>query len=134
MITKLKVLVVDDEVAISEALESVIARYHEVKFLADSGEAFALLMSGEFYYVVFCDLTMPGLSRMDIDEKLRDAGVAVFEKIAFMTGGAFTPRAIEFMNTVPNPKLEKRFSKAVILSMLEGVAREKACAKGFIGA
>jgi hypothetical protein len=40
------------------------------------------------------------------------------DRIVFMTGGAFTPRAREFLARLPNLRLEKPFDLGHILAMV----------------
>ena len=40
------------------------------------------------------------------------------DRVVFMTGGAFTPRAREFLARLPNLRLEKPFDLGHVLSMV----------------
>jgi PAS domain S-box-containing protein len=94
---RVRVLVVDDELPVASMLSKLLADEHEVRITTCGREALELLQTDPFD-VVLCDLLMPGMSGMDLENR-----------IVFMTGGAFTPRAGEFLATVGNPRIEKPF-------------------------
>ena len=50
----------------------------------------------------------------------------LFKRLVFMTGGAFTPRAAEFLASVDNRRLEKPFS----MGLVERIVREMLWARG----
>ena len=68
---------------------------------------------------------MPTMSGMDVYESIRSANPELASKMVFMTGGAFSPRAAEFLEHVPNAVLQKPFTAQEIrqrvaeLSLLE---------------
>jgi hypothetical protein len=41
----------------------------------------------------------------------------------FMTGGAFTATAREFLQSVSNPRIDKPVESANLLAMISGIAR-----------
>jgi CheY-like chemotaxis protein len=47
--------------------------------------------------LAFCDLMMTGMSGMDLAERLAAEAPAIVRKLVFMTGGAFSPRARDFV-------------------------------------
>ena len=65
--------------------------------------------SGQRFDLVLCDLMMPVLSGMDFFAELERLDAEQARRVVFLTGGAFTPRAREFLDRTPNPCLEKPF-------------------------
>ena len=115
-----RVLVVDDEVAIANTLRDLLHVDHDVTALSSGHSALALLQAGGEFDVIFCDLMMPQVSGMDLYDQLRTGRPGAEGRMIFMTGGAFTARAAEFLARVPNRRIEKPFS----LSTIEKLVRE----------
>ncbi len=119
-----RVLVVDDEVTIANALRDLLGAEHDVVATTSAREALAVLDAQDEFDVLFCDLMMPGMSGIELYEKLRDDRPGLERRIVFMTGGAFTTRAAEFLARVDNRRIEKPFS----LKLVEGIVREMGAA------
>ena len=100
-----RVLIVDDNPLVATSLRRVLAD-HEVELLHSGRAAVARLAADEFD-VVLCDLLMPDLTGMDVYDQVLAAAPAVGERMVFMTGGAFTGRAREFLERVPNARFDK---------------------------
>ena len=54
------------------------------------------LRVGRRFDVILCDLMMPTMSGIDVYNAIRDKDADQARRIVFMTGGAFTERALEF--------------------------------------
>jgi PAS domain S-box-containing protein len=104
-----RVLVVDDDKRVGAMLHNVLSDEHDVEVLASAKEALERLSAGQRYDVILCDMMMPVVSGMDFYEVLRDSAGEQADRIVFLTGGAFTARAREFLDRVPNTSLEKPF-------------------------
>jgi len=117
-----RVLVVDDEAVIANTLRELLSFEHDVVAVTSGREALDAVRRGDDFDLVLCDLMMPGMSGIDLYERLREARPGLERRIAFMTGGAFTPRAAEFLASVDNRRIEKPFS----LKLVERLAQEMA--------
>ncbi|HEX7670522.1 MAG TPA: response regulator, partial [Polyangiaceae bacterium] len=104
-----RVLVVDDEPLVAEMVRRALSDAHDVTIATDAQVALDYALSGTVFDVIFCDLLMPRMSGMDLYDALHTRCPGVETKIVFMTGGAFTERAAEFLTNVPNVKLSKPF-------------------------
>lgn len=102
----LRVLVVDDERPIVDALRMILADEFEVVGFTSAAEALARLDAGERFDVVLCDLTMPEISGMAFFAALDAEHRA---RVVFLTGGAFTPASRAFLAGLPNRWIEKPF-------------------------
>jgi two-component system, cell cycle sensor histidine kinase and response regulator CckA len=102
-----RVLVVDDEPMVGRSLKRAL-KDHDVFVVTDGNEAIEKIL-GEHFDVVFCDLMMPEVGGADVYERVMAERPGAEERIVFMTGGAFTPRAREFIDRVPNPQISKPF-------------------------
>ena len=60
--------------------------------------------------LVLCDVMMPDVSGMDVYAHINSARPDYGKRFVFMTGGAFTPKAREFLESVANEHIEKPFS------------------------
>ncbi len=104
---KLSILVVDDEPVIARLIQKALVD-HEVQTAGDGREAVAL-MGEHAYDVILCDLIMPEMTGMDVYRAALQRSTPMHERIVFMTGGAFTQRARDFLESVPNLRIEKPF-------------------------
>jgi len=120
-----RVLVIDDELPIANTLRDLLAPEHQVVAAASAREGLARL-DAEDFDVVFCDLMMPGMSGIELYERVRTERPGLEQRIVFMTGGAFTTRAAEFLASVDNLRVEKPFS----LGLIESIVRDMAAGGG----
>jgi len=104
-----RVLVVDDDPGVGSALRIMLEDEHEVTSVTEAQEALRLLLRDDDFDIVFCDLMMPELSGMDVFDALRLNRPGQEQKLVFMTGGAFTPEATQFVSKVKNLRIEKPF-------------------------
>jgi PAS domain S-box-containing protein len=102
-----RMLIVDDEPMILGALKRSFAADYQVTCVGDGRRALERLRGGERYDVILCDLMMPEMTGMDLFAELRSLAPDQAERVVFVTGGAFTPRAREFLERVPNARVEK---------------------------
>ena len=119
---RLRLLVVDDEIAIGRTLAIALSDELEVATATSGRHALELMTGGGPFDVVLCDLMMPDVSGMDLYEQVVERYPALATRFVFVTGGAFTDRARAFVEQVGLPVLEKPFT----LSELSAVVRERA--------
>ena len=117
-----RVLVVDDEVPIANTLQELLSIEHDVIAVTSGREALDAVQRNLPFDFVLCDLMMPGMSGIDLYDRLREARPGLERRMVFMTGGAFTTRAAEFLASVDNRRIEKPFS----LKIVEQIAEEMA--------
>ena len=123
-----RVLIVDDELPVASMLSRVLGDQHDVVIATSGREALEHVLAQEFD-VVLCDLLMPGMSGMDLFRELASCRPGAEKRLVFMTGGAFTPRAAEFLASVDNVRLEKPFDLARIRRMVRQLAAERAASR-----
>ncbi len=114
---KAKVLVVDDEQLVGRSIRRAL-RGHEVQVLSNGNDAITTLCNGTAPDVVFCDLMMPEVSGMDVFEAVRSRCPELVDRFVFMTGGAFTPKARQFLESTTNVCVEKPFDLARIRDLV----------------
>jgi PAS domain S-box-containing protein len=116
-----RVLVVDDEPAVASAVRRALASQHEVVVQGSAEAALQAVQGGERFDVIVCDLMMPGMSGMDLHEVLARTAPDLARRIVVLTGGAFTPRAREFLDRVPLPRCEKPFDSGELRELVRKV-------------
>jgi PAS domain S-box-containing protein len=117
------VLVVDDEPLVARALRRFLASRHDVTVEASGTAALARADAGEQFDVIFCDLMMPGMTGMELHAALRERHPDQAGRVVFMTGGAFTSEARQFLEQVPNRKVEKPFEQEAMLALVDAASR-----------
>jgi PAS domain S-box-containing protein len=124
------VLVVDDEPIVGAAVRRMLAPLHDVTYVTSGAEALAQLDGGARFDVILCDLMMPGMTGMQLYDELRKRGGDLAARVVFITGGAFTPRAKSFLETVPNLVLDKPFEFKVLAAAINELLRSVAPGPG----
>jgi CheY-like chemotaxis protein len=105
-----RVLVIDDETLVTSAVARVLSEdQHEVVVVENAHHALDLIQSGAHFDLILCDLMMPQVTGMDFHARVKRAFPRLTDSIVFLTGGAFTPSAREFLESVPNARIEKPF-------------------------
>jgi PAS domain S-box-containing protein len=125
--TRGKLLVVDDEPLVGLALKRALQREHDVTVLQSGRAALERLRAGEQYDAVVSDLLMPDCTGMELYEALCTLSPALAGKTLFLTGGAFTEGAREFLARPGIRSLEKPFDVDLLRAAVrELVARKPA--------
>ncbi len=113
-----RILIVDDEPTVGEVLRRFLDANHDVSVVVEGAQALEFLARHADVDVVLCDLMMPRMTGMDLFAAVAQRHPGVERRFVFMTGGAFTPRAAEFLAVVPNPRLDKPFSFADVEAVI----------------
>jgi signal transduction histidine kinase len=116
-----RVLVVDDEPAIGRALQRVLREHLDVLALTSAKEALARITAGERFEAILSDVMMPEVTGMDLYQSLLRIAPDQAERMIFVTGGAFTTAAREFLDNVPNPRIEKPVEATNLLAIVAGL-------------
>ncbi len=117
---RLRVLVVDDEAAIVDALGRMLPE-HDVVGTTSGREAVELCRT-QVFDVVLCDIMMPEVSGQVVYEQLGALSTALQRRMIFMTGGAFTDEARAFVATISNPLLKKPLEASELRKTIAAVA------------
>ncbi|MES1174607.1 MAG: PAS domain S-box protein [Myxococcales bacterium] len=106
-----RLLVVDDEISVARTLKALLQNEHDVVLASNGAEALAAIAnsSGDGFDVIMCDLMMPGMSGMELYERLKQAHPGLEARMVFMTGGVSIERAREFLDSRVNLTFEKPF-------------------------
>ncbi len=115
-----RLLIVDDDPLVGTSLRRVLSREHDVTVEIGAREALGRLQAGEHYEVILCDLMMPDMTGMELHGEIARIAPPLADRMVFLTGGAYTAQAREFLAAVPNPRLQKPFDA----QRLRAVVRE----------
>ena len=114
-----RVLVVDDEPLVRRAIARTLSTRGLTVTEAEDGQvALDLLLGGETFDVVLCDLMMPRLTGMDVHRILCDRLPALGERMYFITGGAPTAAAQEFLASLPDRLIEKPIDSSRLFAVV----------------
>ncbi len=116
-----RILVVDDEPIVCFSLERLLSTEGEVVALTSARQALAIIRGGERFDVILCDLMMPEMDGPVLFEEVRRIAPAQAERMVFVTGGAFTMRAREFLESVANPRLGKPFDVEALVELVRSM-------------
>lgn len=112
------ILVIDDEPNIGRVVTRMLAK-HDVEAVTSGREAKERLAADQSYDMIICDLMMPDLTGMDLHSWLTQEQPTLAERMVFVTGGAFTPHARQFLDAVANARVEKPFTATTIRRVLQ---------------
>ncbi len=107
--SKPRILVIDDEPLIADALRRVLRRKHDVTVANTGTEAAQLLDTQQSFDAIICDMFMPDMSGMELHERLSQSAPEVARRMLFTSGGAYTEQAQQFLNTMPDRFIQKPF-------------------------
>jgi signal transduction histidine kinase/CheY-like chemotaxis protein len=118
-----RLLVVDDEPLLARTLQMLLEPEHDVTIFHDAREALEHLRTGTAYDAILCDLMMAEMTGEQFYEELSLSAPEQLFRIIFMTGGAVTRNAREFLARVPNPHLLKPFQQQELDKLLAVLLR-----------
>ncbi len=116
-----RILVVDDEPMICSLVSRALGKEHEVVAETGARRALELIKGGDRFDIIFCDLMMPDMTGMDLHAEIDEISPAQADRIVFLTGGAFTPRAREFLDSVDNRRMDKPFDVRALKALVEAM-------------
>jgi two-component system cell cycle sensor histidine kinase/response regulator CckA len=121
-----RVLVVDDEPGVGKVLRRIL-RDHDVEVSSGGRQALERLQQEpDRFDAVLCDVMMPDLGGKDLYEAVRRTHSGLERRFVFVSGGAFTANAREFLEAIPNPKLEKPFDEPSLRQIIQDLVGRRA--------
>ena len=104
-----RVLIIDDEVTITNALRRFLAHEHDVTVYNDPLAALVLIRDGVAFDVILCDLMMPRMNGVQLHLELARIAPGQAASTILMTGGSLPREAIEHLARGNVPNLAKPF-------------------------
>ncbi|MGM0558254.1 MAG: hybrid sensor histidine kinase/response regulator [Myxococcota bacterium] len=123
---RLRVLVVDDEPAVSRTIQRMLGPKHELTTVSDARIAVEALRSGEAFDVILCDIIMPRMNGEEFLGVLSEDFEDLVERIIFMTGGASMDIVTRMRESSPQPILDKPFTRRELRDACFALIRERA--------
>ncbi len=118
-----RILVVEDEAAIRRTLERMLSHDHEIVAVSSGQEGQALVAKDSAFDVILCDLMMTGVSGIEFHAWLAGHQPRLADRLVFITGGAFTPKAREYLASVGNFTIQKPFDVGLLRQRLAEMVR-----------
>jgi CheY-like chemotaxis protein len=103
------VLVVDDEPLIGASARRLLSREHDVVVVQSAEAALGMLDSPRPFDVILCDLMMPGMTGIELHDRLASTRPDLAERMVFITGGALTGSAEAFLERMASRRMDKPF-------------------------
>jgi PAS domain S-box-containing protein len=119
----LRVLIVDDEPLIVRALGAMLADRATVVGETSAELALERIATEPPFDAILCDVMMPGMTGVDLHERVARDKPGMEARFVFVTGGTYTARARDYLAKIPNARLAKPFDVARIVEEIERVAR-----------
>jgi CheY-like chemotaxis protein len=92
-----RILVIDDEVHLRNMVRRALEPEHLVFGVGLAGEALSVILAGDRFDLILCDLMLPQVTGMDFHEHVGAVAPELLERILFTTGGAYTAEAQAFL-------------------------------------
>ena len=122
-----RILVIDDDQAVLRAYRRMLSSRHDVVLATGGAEGLDLLERDDAFDIVLCDVMMPQVDGPMVYDALALRAPEVVGRLVFCSGGAFTPRAKEFLGSVRNTFLHKPIDPEALEAVIEQ-ARERRAA------
>jgi CheY-like chemotaxis protein len=121
-VERLRVLIIDDERSLGDALRLLLTSSHDVQTTTSARDAIVRIESGARFDVILCDVMMPDMDGIAFYARLQEIAPSLAPRVGFLTGGAFTGASREFLKRIPNPCLEKPFELGEVLHLIGTLA------------
>lgn len=118
-----RILVVDDDVLFTRSLKRMLAGAHHVDVAHSGIQAIERLEKDDDYDVVLCDLMMPEMDGVELFDAVVERWPDLVLRLVFLTGGAVTPRAKDFVASIRNVLLDKPIDPDTLLTAIDDVLR-----------
>lgn len=116
-----RVLIVDDEPELLSAYRRLFAKHYDLSLASGGREALEILAGDERWDAILCDVMMPELDGAAVFEWVTANKPALLERLAFCSGGTFTPRSVELARRLEGRLLEKPLSRAQVMAAIESL-------------
>jgi len=118
-----RVLMIDDEPGMGRSTRILMARDYDIVPVTRARDALARIERGERFDAIVCDLMMPEMGGLEFYEQLSRSAPEQASRVVFLTGGAFTAQAREFLARTQQPHVEKPFSEGTLRAAIERIRR-----------
>jgi len=116
-----RVLVIDDDPRVLGVLTRMLEGNHVRAALGARSALEYLEGRAQDVDAIVCDVLMPEMSGIELYRELRERHPGLCERVIFMSGGANTKPAREFLRSIDNPWLKKPPQRGELLAALDQV-------------
>jgi signal transduction histidine kinase/CheY-like chemotaxis protein len=113
-----RILVVDDEPLVGTIIARTLGGEFDVVSTGGAKEALERLARGDRFDVIFSDLMMPGMNGMELHRELGRLDAELASKMVFISGGACTEEARDFLAGPGVEWIGKPFDLAAIRGVI----------------
>lgn len=114
----MRILLIDDDPAVRNALARLLATRHEVRTAASHDEAAAVLSEDARFDAIVCDVVMPERTGLEVLATIRAHWPGLAPRVLLITGGSISRTIDEGVEASGAPVLRKPFSFAELESAL----------------
>ena len=119
---RITVLVIEDEASMRRLLRTNLEGHGFAVIECERGDEGMRRVQSHHPDVIFLDIRMPGLSGIDLYERLRIERPDVIRRMIFSTGDLVSEEAAAFVHATRCTVLQKPFELAVLRELAERVA------------
>ncbi|MHB8873912.1 MAG: response regulator [Myxococcaceae bacterium] len=112
-----RILLVDDYAPFATSLGMALSVEHDVEVTGSGAEALASLETPGFD-AVLCDVMMPGMSGIEVYQKVQQASPRLAKRFVFLTAGVLSEEAHTFLAEAGNPTMRKPFELQALCETL----------------
>jgi CheY-like chemotaxis protein len=102
-----RLLIIDDAPMLLRAYQRSLATWYDIEVANSGAAAIERLVQDARWDAILCDLMMPDMDGVAVHDWVLAEHAALSERMLFSTGGAFTPRTIEFSERFRDRVLQK---------------------------
>jgi CheY-like chemotaxis protein/anti-sigma regulatory factor (Ser/Thr protein kinase) len=117
--TRGRLLLIDDDALVLRGLGRLLSLSHEVVLAHGGQEGLEVLLHDRDFDAILCDLMMPVTDGPEVHAVIARRAPELLPRLAFCSGGAFTPRVRAFVDSVDNLVLGKPIRRAELLHALD---------------
>jgi PAS domain S-box-containing protein len=117
-----RVLIVDDEAAIVNLLCEALEPTTRIVAETAAGPALDRILNEPAFDAIVCDVMMPGMTGIDLHERVLRDRPDLASRFVFISGGTYTARARDHLARVTNPCIDKPFRIGQLVDAIEYVA------------
>ncbi len=113
-----RILAVDDEQLVLNALRRTLGSEHDLTIFTKPQAALEWIEQGQPWDLILCDLMMPEMTGMEFHAELSRRMPERVQHLIFVTGGAFTAGARDFLGRIDNLRVEKPFDAKTLRQLV----------------
>jgi CheY-like chemotaxis protein len=116
-----RVLVVDDDALVGEAIRRVLKAF-DVVFTQSVSGALGRIQAGARFDAIVCDYLMPGMTGIQFHDELARTAPELARRVVFLTGHSSNPLVEQFVRRTGVVCLGKPFDRAELCAAVRAMA------------